>query len=188
MAAVSKHEGVTAALILRDARTPVRALRDLPAGALLRMRTAESAARRRTVFGHSHLTMSNSPDLLVPAARLRPGFASLLHSPESRGGRSAERRSGAAAPVGHAMTRHARRLRGALRPMTRDASLSALHRGGFGSRGRASLTGICAGSVTASSSHPGRSAWRAGPCLPRRAVTEPPAAGRHASLRIQDRL
>ena len=32
---------------------------------------------------------------------------------------------------GHAMTRRARRLRGALRPMTRDARLSALHRGGF---------------------------------------------------------
>jgi hypothetical protein len=30
--------------------------------------------------------------------------------------------------------------------MTRDARLSALHRGGFGLRGRASLTGICAGS------------------------------------------
>src|SRR5262249_11052560 len=33
---------------------------------------------------------------LVPAAHfLRPGFATLLRSPESRGGRSAERRSGA---------------------------------------------------------------------------------------------
>src|SRR5262249_40067070 len=43
-------------------------------------------------------------------AFLRPGFATLLRSPESRGGRSAEKRSGAAAPVGHAITRHARRL------------------------------------------------------------------------------
>jgi hypothetical protein len=33
--------------------------------------------------------------------------------------------------VGLHMTRQARRLRGALRPMTRDARLSALHRGGF---------------------------------------------------------
>src|SRR5262249_59496131 len=33
-------------------------------------------------------------------ACLRPGFATSLHSPESRGGRSAEKRSGAAAPVG----------------------------------------------------------------------------------------
>jgi len=43
----------------------------------------------------------------------------------------------ASAPVGRAMTRHVRRLRGALRPMTRDARLSALHRGGFGHRVRA---------------------------------------------------
>src|SRR5947208_5974962 len=35
-------------------------------------------------------------------------------------------------PLGLHMTRQARRLRGALRPMTRDARLSALHRGGFG--------------------------------------------------------
>jgi hypothetical protein len=35
------------------------------------------------------------------------------------------------------MTRHVRRLRGALRPMTRDARLSALHRGGFRRRVRA---------------------------------------------------
>jgi hypothetical protein len=71
---------------------------------------------------------------LVPApALLRPGFASLLRLPPVRGGRSAERRSGVCeTPVGHAMTRRVRRLRGALRPMTRDARLSALHRGGFG--------------------------------------------------------
>jgi hypothetical protein len=71
--------------------------------------------------------------------------------PKPRGGRSADRRSGACeAPVRrimcalqgvHArlrglwtrvnalMTRYARRLRGALRPMARDARLSALHRG-----------------------------------------------------------
>ena len=34
-------------------------------------------------------------------------------------------------PLGVHVTRHARRLRGALRPITRDARLSALHRGGF---------------------------------------------------------
>ena len=75
------------------------------------------------------------------------------------------------APVGRAVSRHARRLRGALRPMTRDARLSALHRGGFGPRGRASVSlgarrpttaGICLRIRAASSSQPGRSAWRAG--------------------------
>src|SRR5262249_46656820 len=77
---------------------------------------------------------------------------------------------------------------GALRPMTRDARLSALHRGGFGLRGRASLPGICAGSVTASSSHPGRNAWRAGARASPGERLRAAAAGRHASLRIQDRL
>ena len=89
---------------------------------------------------------------------------------------------------GHAMTRRTRRLRGALRPITRDARLSALHRGGFRLRGRACLTGIYAGSVTASSSHPGRSAWRAGSRASRGKRLQAAAAGRHASLRIQDRL
>src|SRR6516164_6251586 len=85
------------------------------------MKTAEPAARRRTVFGNSHLTMSNSPDLLVPAAHFcARGLQLRFTHPESRGGRSAEKRSGAAAPVGHAITRHVRRLRGALRPMTRQ--------------------------------------------------------------------
>jgi len=88
----------------------------------------------------------------------------------------AERREtfGCDAPAVRAMTRHARRLRGAMRPL-RDARLSALrHRGDFGLRGRACLTGICAGSVTASSSHPGRSAWRAGSLPPGANGYEPP--------------
>jgi len=69
---------------------------------------------------------------LVPAAHVcARGFATLLRSPESRGGRSAEKRSGARRNTREArhlasktrvnalMTRRARRLRGALRPMTR---------------------------------------------------------------------
>src|SRR5262249_54904203 len=70
-----------------------------------------------------------------------PGVLPFASLPRSEGEGSAERRSGACeAPVGHAVTRRARRLRGALRPMTRDARLSALHRGGFGPRGRASVS------------------------------------------------
>ena len=107
------------------------------------------------------------PRRIVCARGLHPCFT----HPESRGGRSAEKRSGACeAPVGHAITRRTRRLRGALRPMTRDARLSALHRGGFGPRGRASVSfgarrpttaGIRLRIRAASSSQPGRSAWRA---------------------------
>src|SRR5207245_11337859 len=88
------------------------------------------------------LTMSNSPSR-SRGAFLRPGFASLLHSPRIEGwaerretfGCSAEHPWGVSCAsktrVNALMTRYARRLRGALRPMTRDARLSALHRGGF---------------------------------------------------------
>jgi len=49
------------------------------------------------------------------------GLRLLLRSPRIEGGRSVERRSGACeAPVGHAITRRVRRLRGALRPMTQQ--------------------------------------------------------------------
>ena len=132
----------------------------------------------RTSTVAAFFTMSNSP-ARSRGALLRPGFASLLRSPQSRGGRSAERRSGACeAPVGHAVTRHVRRLRGALRPMTRDARLSALHRGGFGLPGprfspryrpRLALR-PAADRFTASSSQPGRSAWRAGSLPPEATV------------------
>ena len=44
----------------------------------------------------------------------------------------------------------------------------------LGSRGRACLTGIYAGSVTGSSSHPGRSAWRAGSLPPEANGYKPP--------------
>src|SRR5262249_3522485 len=40
-------------------------------------------------FGHSNLTMSNSPSR-SRGAFLRPGLATLLHSPRTRGGRSAD--------------------------------------------------------------------------------------------------
>jgi hypothetical protein len=120
---------------------------------------------------------------LVPAPRfLRPGLATLLRQPESRGGRSAERRSGACeAPVGRAvlrhktrvnalMTRHARRL--ARRLASHDAGRSPLGAPPwrFFTRGRASVSlgarrpttaGSCLRLRAASSSQPGRSAWRA---------------------------
>jgi hypothetical protein len=133
-------------------------------------------------------------------AFVRPGFATLLRSPESRGGRSAERRSGARRNTREArhlasktrvnalMTRHAERLRGALRPMTRDARLSALHRGGFGLPGPRFRLRHCLRIRAASSSHPGRSAWRAGSRASRGERLRAAAAGRHASLRLQDRL
>jgi hypothetical protein len=142
----------------------------------------EFAARRRTVAVSSHLTMSNSPHFFVPAAQFcARGFATLLRSPQSRGGRSAEKRSGACeAPVGHAVTRQDARERAddaacqalARRLASPDAGRSPLGAPPwrFFTRGRASLSAalltltlrLAVGSVTASSSLPGRSAWRAG--------------------------
>ena len=89
--------------------------------ALLRMRT--SSAYRRTF----HI---NSPSR-SRGALLRPGLATLLHRPRTRGGGAPRVVRVRRHPLGVHITRHARRLRGALRPMTRDARLSALHRGGF---------------------------------------------------------
>src|SRR5262249_7028225 len=81
-----------------------------------------SRSMRASIAFQSHLTMSNSPDLLVPAAHV---CARVLHRcfthPESRGGRSAEKRSGATAPVGRIMTRYARRL--ARRLASHDAAI-----------------------------------------------------------------
>src|SRR5258707_3065671 len=79
------------------------------------------------------------------------------------------------------MTRYARRLRGALRPMTRDARLSALHRGGFGLPGPRfrllrrppSYNGgqLPCGSVQRAPRTQVVVPGGRGPCLPRRTVT-----------------
>ena len=62
---------------------------------------------------------------LVPAAHVcTRGLPLCFTHPESRGGRSAEKRSGAAAPVGRIMTRYARRL--ARRLASHDAGRSPL--------------------------------------------------------------
>ena len=110
---------------LRDARTRVRLCGSARACALLRMRTAEPAARRRTVFGHSDLTMSNSPSRSRDAF-LRPGFATLLHSPPNEGWAERRETFGCSAehPCGVHITRHARRL--ARRLASHDAGRSPL--------------------------------------------------------------
>jgi len=147
--------------------------------ALLRMRTSIAD------FTVHHVKQPISFPRRVSA----PGVASLLRSPRMRVGGAPRNVRVQRHPLGVHITRHARRL--ARRLASHDAGrspLSALHRGGFGLRGRACLTGICAGSVTASSSHPGRSAWRAGSRASRDERLQAVAAGRHASLRIQDRL
>jgi hypothetical protein len=89
-----------------------------------------------------------------------------------KGGRSADRRPGAAAP---GWTHHDAVRPGACEapcvPQRRDARLSALHRGGFWPGSRASVCGISSATRAASSSQPSRSAWRAGSRTSRGAVT-----------------
>jgi hypothetical protein len=134
----------------------------------------------RTSIVAALFTISNSPRLLVPApAFLRPGFASLLHSPPLRGRRSAERRSGA-----RRNTRGRARNAGRTPPGAPPWRFWALRVPRFPPRvTRLSRSFGGSGSVTASSSRPGRSAWRAGSLPPGAAVA---TAGRHTSLRIQD--
>jgi hypothetical protein len=97
--------------------------------------TRDSVRRVRNL-----IHFSNSPSR-SRGALLRPGFATLASLTPNRGVGGAPRnvRVRARHPwgtpscvkerVNALMTRRARRLRGALRPMTRDARLSALHRG-----------------------------------------------------------
>ena len=61
---------------------------------------------------------------------MEAGFASFSATLDTRGG-SAPRGAVRIAAPGRAMTRHARRLRGVLRPVTQGARLSALYRGIF---------------------------------------------------------
>ncbi len=135
--------------------------------------------------------MSNSPSRSRDAF-LRPGFASLLHSPRTEGW--AERRetfgcvrstrwachSASKTRVNALTTRHARRL--ARRLASHNAGRSPLGAPPwrFFTRGRASVSGITR-IRSASSSQPGRSAWRATSRASRGERLRAAAAGRHAS-------
>ena len=82
---VSKHEGSHVARPHPSRRAHARStLRGACASALLRMRTTEPAARRRTVFGNSHLTISNSPSRSRGAFCAR-GFANFASPTPNRG-------------------------------------------------------------------------------------------------------
>ena len=90
-----------------------------------------SRRAQRTVGRHSRFTMSNSAVLFVPAAHVAaPGFCprDRVH-PRMEGW--AERRQAHYFCCRVSETRLVRTQRGTARPMTRDARLSALHRGDF---------------------------------------------------------
>src|SRR5262249_25284414 len=168
-----------AVLILRDARTPARICGRACAFALLRMRTA---------ITYKSYSLFKQPSSF-PRRVFAPGFCILASLTRNEGWRSAERRTDACeASVGPALSGQARHLARRLASPYGGRPPPGAHTVAILVVGAAlPLTGIAAGSVTASSSHPGRSARRRGPCLPGRRLRIA-AAGRHASLRPQDRL
>ena len=140
---VSKHEGEPnrSFFILRDARTRVRICGTFSARALLRMRTTSAHSRALHTNSLSPSRGAFSAPEVCNFASLTPheGWAERRES----FGCSAEHPWGVPSVrhktrVNALMTRHARRLRGALRPMTRDARLSTV--AVLGSRGRASVS------------------------------------------------
>ena len=161
----SMRPHTVAVLILRDARTPIRLCPAVGACALLRMRTGERVVNCGSSLNRSpsfHISPCQTAHL-VPAARfLRPGFATLASLTPNRGVGRAPRdvRVLGGTPVGHAITRHARRL--ARRLASHNAGRSPLGAPPwrFFTRGRASVSGMTR-IRAASSSQPGRSAWRA---------------------------
>jgi hypothetical protein len=149
-------------------------------------------------FGSSipGLTISNNTHSLVPAARFcARGFASLLHSPRIEGW--AERRETFGCCAKHPWDTPSCVKTRVNALMTRDARLSALHRGGFGLPGPRfrllrrppSYNGgqLPCGSVQRAPRTQVVVPGGRGPCLPSKRLRAA-AAGRHASLRLQDRL
>src|SRR5215831_7247863 len=101
-------------LILRGARTRVRSLPNV-----FGVRAPQDEDEHRVVHSSRFQTAH-----LVLATRWRPRLATFASLTRKEGGRSAERRSGAAAPVGRAITPHARRP--ARRLASHDAGRSPL--------------------------------------------------------------
>src|SRR5262249_1691521 len=146
--------------------------------------------------------------LLVPAAHfLRPGFSSLLRSPHRGvGGAPRDVRVFARHPLGTQYCAKDARERAydaacqalARRLASHDAGRSPLgpQRWRLWAPGAALLSPAppplalrpASGSVTASSSHPGRTAWRATSLPPEASGYEPPPQDATPPLRLQDRL
>jgi hypothetical protein len=156
---------------------PGSALHRFAALALHRIRDTQASDAFVALF-----TFQTAQIFSFPRRVFAPGFLQLCFAHPNRGVGGAPRNVRVQRhPLGLHMTRQARRLRGALRPMTRDARLSALHRGGFGLPGpRFRLLGrppsynggqVPCGSVQRAPRTQVVVPGGRGPCLPRRAVT-----------------
>jgi hypothetical protein len=189
-------------------RSGIVTVRGGPGSAMHRFADARAAPRPGHAIGSDAFValFTFQTAHLVPAARFpRPGFCIVASLTRKEGGRSAEKRSGARrntrgachlaskTRVNALMTRQARRL--ARRLASHDAGRSPLGAPPwrFWAPG-AALPSPWAPAVlqrravalrirAASSSHPGRSAWRGGVPASRGERLRAAAAGRHASLR-----
>jgi hypothetical protein len=134
----------------------------------------------------AHLTMSNSAVLFAPAARCCARVLAFPFASIPKEG-WAERRQAHYLCCRVSETRLIRTQRDAARPMTRDARLSALHRGDF--RPGAALPSPALPPDPCSELLAARSSCLAGgvPDLPSPRLRAA-AAGRHSPLRLQDRL
>src|SRR6266567_6611002 len=110
-------------------------LNGLIIGALHRIRDNMPRMRWQPLFTCQTAHVSSFPRRVFA-----PGFCFLCFAHPDEGWRSAEKTLGCSDTRGRAVTRHARRLARRLASLG-DARLSALHRGDFGLRSRASLTG-----------------------------------------------
>jgi len=144
----------------------------------------------------AHTHTSSFPRRIFHARGLQLCFA---HPNRGVGGAPRVVRVLGGTPVRHAVTRRTRRLRGALRPIARQDARERAYDAGrsplgappwrFWAPGAALLSPAFAPDrIQRATSHPGRSAWRAGSRASRGERLRAATAGRHASLRIQDRL
>src|SRR5262249_29923467 len=130
-----------------------------------------------------HISRFQTADL-VPAARFAPGFCILASQPRMKGWRSAESRTGARTPVGLHMTRQARRLARRLASLG-DARLSALAPWRFWAAGPRFPSPAFAPDRSQRTPASGSQCPAGGPGPPGQRLRAT-AAGRHASLRLQD--
>jgi hypothetical protein len=177
-----------AVLILRDARTRDRGCGTAAARALLRMRTSRFSPShdvKQPISFPRRISASGVCDFASPAPNRGVGGAPRNVRVRARHpwGVSCASQT----RVNALMTRYARRL--ARRLASRNAGRSPLGAPPwrFFTRGRASVSGMTR-IRAASSSQPGRSAWRATSRASRRARLRAATAGRHASLRLRNRL
>ena len=161
-------------------------------------RRAHAPASLRNVFGmrapqdeDEQRVVQNSSykqPISFPRRIAAPGVCNLASPTPNEGWRSAESRSGAAAPVRRAHNAARQALARRLASLGVGRSPLGAPPWRFFTRGRASVSGIASGSVERAPRSQVVVAWRATSRASRGERLRAAAAGRHASLRLRDRL